>query len=86
ASQSFYFKGIAEVFVFPLRLLGAYKVYKELERYLKNKKVDLSPEKVIEILQNIYQIEVCLPNTNELYTRVLLLTDEQKNIAKIFGF
>lgn len=64
----------------------AYKVYKELERYLKNKKVVLSPEKVIEILQNIYQIEVCLPNTNELYTRVLLLTDEQKNIAKIFGF
>ena len=64
----------------------AYKVYKELERYLKNKKVDLSPEKVIEILQNIYQIEVLLPNTNELFRRVLLLTDEQRNIAKIFNF
>ena len=64
----------------------AYKVYKELERYLKNKNVDWSPEKVIEILQNIYQIEVFLPNTNELYRRVLLLTDEQKKIAKIFDF
>ena len=31
----------------------AYKLYKELERLLKEKKSDLSPEKVIEIIQNI---------------------------------
>src|SRR5690554_7927421 len=36
---------------------AAYKVYKELERQLKEKNSDLSPEKVIEIIQSIYQIE-----------------------------
>lgn len=64
----------------------AYKIYKELERNLKDNKVDLSPERVIEIIQNIYQIEVKIPNTEEFYRRVLILTDEQKQIAKIFDF
>lgn len=40
----------------------AYKIYKELERQLKEKKSDLSPEKVIETIQNIYEIEAKLPN------------------------
>lgn len=64
----------------------AYKVYKELERQLKNKKVALSPEKTIEILQNIFQIRVSLPSTNEFITKILLLTDEQRKIAQIFNF
>lgn len=64
----------------------AYKVYKELERQLKNIKSALSPEGVIEIIQNIHQIEIFIPNTNELYKRILILTDEQREIAKIFNF
>ena len=44
----------------------AYKVYKELERQLKEKKTKLSPEKVIGILQNIFQIEITTPKNKEV--------------------
>ncbi|UZO82303.1 IS1634 family transposase [Aquimarina sp. ERC-38] len=64
----------------------AYKVYKELERQLKIKKSDLSPEKVIEILQSIYQIEIVTPNTKEKITKTLLLTDEHREISQLFNF
>jgi hypothetical protein len=43
----------------------AYKIYKELERQLKEKKSELSPEKVIEIVQSIYEIEVTTPKMKE---------------------
>jgi len=36
----------------------AYKVYKELERQLKEKNSDLSPEKAIEIAKTIYSIKM----------------------------
>ncbi len=41
---------------------AAYKVYKELERVLKIKKAAISLEKVIEIIQNIYEISLLTPN------------------------
>ncbi|MCX8149475.1 IS1634 family transposase [Thermaurantimonas aggregans] len=64
----------------------AYKIYKELERYLKQKKSDLSAEKVIEIAQSIYQIEITTPTTKEIIRKVLLLTEKQKKVASIFNF
>lgn len=64
----------------------AYKVYKELERKLKDKKTDLSAEKAIDILQSIYQIEVYNPQKNEYIKKTLLLTEEHENIAEIFDF
>jgi transposase len=64
----------------------AYKIYKELERQLKLKKSTLSPETVIDILQSIYEIEVTNSNTQETIRKVLLLTDEQKLMAHLFGF
>lgn len=64
----------------------AYKVYKELERKLKEMKSDFTPGRVIEIIQNIFQIEILMPSINELYKRTLILTDEQREIAKIFNF
>lgn len=64
----------------------AYKVYKELERQLKEKKSDLSPEKVIEILQSIYQIEIKNPINNEVITKNILLTEEHQNLQKLFNF
>lgn len=64
---------------------AAYKVYKELERVLKIKKAKISPEKVIEIIQNIYEISLLTPN-NELIKKTIILTDEQKLIQEIFGF
>ena len=64
----------------------AYKVYKELERQLKEKKSDLSPEKVIEILQSIYQIEIRNPINNELIQQTILLNDEHRNYQDLLNF
>jgi len=64
----------------------AYKVYKELERQLKEKKSDLSPEKVIEILQSIYQIEIKNPINEESIKKTILLTDEHRQIQSLFDF
>ena len=64
----------------------AYKVYKELERRLKEKKSSLSPEKVIEILQSIYQIEIITPTTKEKIIKTLLLTPEHKLLDELFDF
>lgn len=64
----------------------AYKVYKELERMLKEKKSSLSPEKAIEIAKTIYAINVEMPPNKEIQSRVLLLNQEQKTLAGMFGF
>jgi transposase len=64
----------------------AYKVFKELERQLKEKNSDLSPEKVIEILQSIYQIEITTPNIREKIKKTILLTPEQKALCELFDF
>lgn len=63
----------------------AYKVYKELDRQLKEKKSDFTPEKVIEIIQNIYEITVVTPK-QEVLRKTVILTDEQKFIQDLFGF
>lgn len=65
---------------------AAYKVYKELERQLKEKKSDLSPEKVIEILQSIYQIEIINPTTEEVFKKIILLTEEHQKLKFLFDF
>jgi transposase len=64
----------------------AYKVFKELERQLKEKKSEMSPEKVIEILKNIYQIEITTPNRKEKLSKTILLTKEQKKLSELFDF
>lgn len=64
---------------------AAYKVYKELERVLKKKRSDLSPESVIEILQSIYEISLITPN-NELIKQIIILSEEQREIKKLFDF
>lgn len=63
----------------------AFKIYKELERILQLKKEKLSPEKVIEIIQNIHEISLVTPN-NELVSKTIILTDEQRRLQEIFGF
>jgi len=62
----------------------AYKVYKELERQLKEMQSTISPEKAIEIAKTIYQVKA---NTqNREVSHIMLITDEQKNLAQIFNF
>jgi len=63
----------------------AYKVYKELDRILKIKNSGLTPEKVIEVIQNIYELSLVTPN-NEVVRKTLILTEEQKLVKEIFGF
>jgi transposase len=63
---------------------AAYKVYKELERQLAEKKAKLSPAKAIEIAENIMEITIRLPQTGKLKSKTLLLTEEQKMLNEIF--
>lgn len=63
---------------------AAYKVFKELERQLKLKKVDLSAEKAINIAKTIYQIKAETNNT--IVEHLLLLTPEQQFLANSFDF
>lgn len=64
----------------------AYKVYKELERQLELKKSTLKPAKAIEIAENIFEIHIKVPSTNDTIKKLLLLSDEQKQLAELFGF
>lgn len=61
----------------------AYKVYKELERQLKEKKTKLSPEKAIEIAKTIYQVKA-QPKGEEV-SHILLISKEQQNLAQLFN-
>jgi transposase len=62
----------------------AYKVYKELERQLKLKNSNLSPEKVIEILQSMFQIEIKNTTNNEIIKHNIMITKEHQIIKKLF--
>jgi transposase len=64
----------------------AYKVYKELERQIKIKKIELSPEKAIEIAKTIYALKVIAPLNKEPIEQTLLLNDEQRFLARSFEF
>lgn len=61
----------------------AYKIYKELERQLREKKSKLSPEKVIEIIQSIYEIKVITPE-KEVIKQLIITTEEQNEVKKLF--
>jgi transposase len=63
----------------------AYKVYKELERQLKELKSSLSPEKAIEIANTIYAIRAIKPVSNEEIYQKLILNEEQESLTKMFG-
>jgi len=62
----------------------AYKVYKELERQLDEKQVDMSPEKAIDIAKTIYKVRVKV-SLNQYIDKVVLLKEEQRFLMNIFG-
>jgi len=64
----------------------AYKVYKELERQLAERKESMSPTKAIEIAENIMEVTIKLPHSGMLKTKTILLTEEQKRLNEIFQF
>ena len=65
---------------------AAYKLYKELERQLSQKKAGISPMKAIEIAENIFEVSITLPQSGKIKNKILLLTKEQKHLASTFNF
>lgn len=63
---------------------AACKLYKELERQLKEKKSTLSAEQAIDILKTIYGITIQLPNSKAHKLMLLDKTEEQKLLLKLF--
>lgn len=59
-------------------------VYKELERQLKNKNSELSPEKAIDILKTIYAFTIVTPYSKSRYTRLLIKNVEQDHLLQLF--
>ncbi len=55
-----------------------------MERQLKTKKSELSPEKAIDILKTIYGITIQLPQSKEKKLMLLDKTKEQKLLLKMF--
>lgn len=64
----------------------AYKIYKELERQLKEKRSGLSPEQVIEIAKTIYNIAILTPRSKKKISKTVMTNDEQKILADQFQF
>jgi transposase len=64
----------------------AYKVFKELERQLKEKKSSLSPEKAIDIAKTIFALKIRHPVSNDMIYRTLIITEEHRLLAKLFDF
>lgn len=60
------------------------KLYKELERQLKEKKAGMSAEKAIDILKTIYGLTIELPKSKIKKLMVLDKTIDQKSILDLF--
>ena len=62
----------------------AYKVYKELERVIRQAGVAMSVDKVLDIAKTIVTIDVKTEGVYGISKRTLFLTEEQKAIRKLF--
>ena len=62
----------------------AYKIHKELERLLKEKKAGISPEKAIDILKTIFRVTITLPYSKTKESRLFLPHEEQRNLLSLF--
>lgn len=64
---------------------AACKVYKELERLLKEKQSLFSAEKAIDIVKTIFKVSIQTPFSNAIYQRLLIKTPEQQEITTLFN-
>ncbi len=62
----------------------AYKVYKELERILKQSHIKLSVDKVLNIAKTVTTLKIKLPESGETMTKTMLLTEKHKTIEPLF--
>jgi transposase len=63
----------------------AYKVYKELERILQLRGINMSVDKVLDIAKTITTLKIKLPLCNETLTKTMLLTKKHLSIAPLFN-
>lgn len=62
----------------------ALKVYKELERLLKQSDINMSVDKVLTLAQTIVTIQLTLPHSKQTITRTMLMKRHQR-IAPLFS-
>ena len=56
----------------------AYTVYKELERLLRQKGIDMSAKRAAELTDNMYELHYSLPISGEPKQRLLKMDAEQQ--------
>jgi transposase len=64
---------------------AAYKVYKELERQLYEKKASISAEKAIDIAKTIFNIQVKVPESEKTITKNVITNEEQRYLVSLFN-
>lgn len=62
----------------------SYKLYKELERQLQEKKLNLSAEKAVEIMQSIFTVNTRLPVSGKSIKLIMAKTYEQQLLLSAF--
>lgn len=60
----------------------AYCIWKELERLLKQKHVDMSPRRAADLTQTIYEITYTLPQSKKTKNKLLTMSEEQQILYK----
>lgn len=63
----------------------AYKIYKEMERILKQRGIPLSVDKVLNIAKTITTIRVKLPKSNKKLSRTMVLTSKHRLIEPLLN-
>jgi transposase len=63
----------------------AYKVYKELERILKQTGIPLSVDKVLNIAKTITTVRVKLPKANRTLSRTMVLTSKHRMVEPLLS-
>jgi transposase len=62
----------------------AYSILKELERILKQAKLQISPQRTAELCQTIYELDIILPQSKKQESILLELDDRQQEIWNLF--
>lgn len=63
----------------------AYKIYKELERVLKEKQYKISADKVLDIAKTVTTIRIKLPLSGKTINKTMIITERQKLIEPLFS-
>jgi len=63
---------------------SSYLVWKEVERKLNEKNSSITPYRAIDLCQNIYQLTFTLPESRDVISQLLKLSDEQQELVDIF--